>query len=244
MLQTSNLLVGQNLAGILTLGDNQYESGLLDAFMASYDPTWGRVKGLIHPAPGNHEYISPGAAGYYAYFGSAAGNSARGYYSFDIGTWHFIALNSNCSAVGGCGVGSPQEQWLKADLAAHNNLLFAAGECKVVDWQTVSWGPAMVDAAYFIGSGLTIEDRRSSEEELVREYHEGLRAHGIREFVVGTGGKSHYGFLPLAIEPNSEVRDSSAFGVLRLTLHPNGYDWNFAPEQSGGFTDRGSEACR
>ena len=118
-LATSNTLVRGHYASVLALGDTQYEDGAYEKFVASYDPSWGRVKSITKPAPGNHEYESPGATGYYRYFGRAAGDPRKGYYSFDVGRWHLIALNSNCSAVGGCGAGSPQEQWLRRDLAAH-----------------------------------------------------------------------------------------------------------------------------
>src|SRR4029077_6962652 len=119
MRATSDLLVGSGLAAVLILGDNQYEDGTWSKYLASYDPSWGRVKAITRPAVGNHEYVTPGAAGYYAYFGAAAGDPAKGWYSFDLGAWHLIVLNSNCADIGGCGPGSPEEQWLAADLAAH-----------------------------------------------------------------------------------------------------------------------------
>ena len=116
---TSDLLVGSGYDAVLVLGDIQYEDGAYSKFLASYDRSWGRVKAITKPAPGNHEYQSGSAADYYRYFGTAAGDPTKGYYSYDIGGWHIVALNSNCSFVGGCGAGSPQEQWLSADLAAH-----------------------------------------------------------------------------------------------------------------------------
>ena len=128
---TSNLLVNGGFAAVLDLGDNQYYCGGYQAFMQVYDPTWGRVKSITHPAVGNHEYLTSGgtdcspttnAAGYFQYFGSAAGAAGKGYYSFDVGSWHIIALNSNCSNVGGCNSTSAQYSWLKSDLAAHKNL--------------------------------------------------------------------------------------------------------------------------
>src|SRR5215471_9686761 len=125
---TSDLLLKTDFADVLALGDTQYECGGYQAFLQSYDLSWGRVKSITHPVVGNHEYLSSGgtdcgidAAGYFNYFGAAAGNPSQGYYSYDIGTWHLIALNSNCSNVGGCGISSPQGQWLLADLAAHTN---------------------------------------------------------------------------------------------------------------------------
>ena len=124
---TSDLLVGQNLAAVLLLGDAQYEEGTLSAFEASFDLSWGRIKSITYPAAGNHEYYTADAAGYFDYFNGpgnqtgSAGDRSKGYYSFDIGAWHLIALNSNCWAVGGCHAGSPQETWLRSDLAAHPN---------------------------------------------------------------------------------------------------------------------------
>jgi hypothetical protein len=117
---TSDLLVGEDLAAVLPLGDIQYKLGEESQFAAVYDPTWGRVKSISRPVPGDHEYRTAGATGYYNYFGAAAGDPATGYYSFDIGSWHLIALNSVCAIVD-CSAGSAQEQWLKADLAAHPN---------------------------------------------------------------------------------------------------------------------------
>jgi len=120
---TSDLLLSLKPAAVLTIGDEQYEDGALAAFQSFYDPAWGRLKPITHPAPGNHEYGTSGATGYFSYFGAAAGPPGRGYYSYDIGTWHLISLNSNCGDAGGCNAGSPQETWLKSDLAAH------AGHC-------------------------------------------------------------------------------------------------------------------
>ena len=128
---TSDLLVNAGLSAVLALGDNQYYCGGYQAFLQSYDLSWGRVKSITRPAVGNHEYLTSGgtgctsdnqgAAGYFNYFGAAAGNRGQGYYSYDIGTWHLIALNSNCGDAGGCSSSSPQGKWLEADLAAHSN---------------------------------------------------------------------------------------------------------------------------
>ena len=115
---TAKLLDG--LAGtVATLGDNVYESGTASEFTNCYDPSWGRHKSRTRPAPGNHDYLTSGASGYFGYFGAAAGDPQKGYYSYDLGSWHIVVLNSNCAQVGGCGAGSPQETWLRQDLAAH-----------------------------------------------------------------------------------------------------------------------------
>ncbi len=128
---TSDLLVNAGLSAVLDLGDNQYYCGGYQAFLQSYDLSWGRLKSITHPSVGNHEYLTSGgtgcdttnagAAGYFNYFGSAAGTPGQGYYSYDVGTWHVIALNSNCTDAGGCGSSSPQYKWLQSDLAAHTN---------------------------------------------------------------------------------------------------------------------------
>jgi len=243
---TSDLLLS-GLAGVLTLGDNQYDNNVYADYLKSFDPSWGRVKALIHPAIGNHEYLTSGAAGYFQYFGSAAGAVGKGYYSFDIGAWHLIALNSNCSQVGGCSAGSPQEQWLRADLAAHptactlaywHHPLFSSGE----HGPNPSVKP-LVQALYDAGAEIILSGHDHDYERFAPQTPAGAAdpVHGIRQFVVGTGGKNHYGFgTPLA---NSEVRNDTTYGVLKLTLHPNGYDWQFVPQAGGTFTDAGSTAC-
>jgi acid phosphatase type 7 len=245
-LATSDLLFGiGNLAAVLTLGDTQYETGAYPAFLASFDPSWGRLKPLIHPVVGNHEYLTAHAAGYYRYFGAAAGDPTQGYYSFDVGAWHLIALNSQCSEVGGCNRGSPQETWLRADLAAHPN------QCTLAYWHIPlysSGGRAQVDYTDFwsdlvaAGADLVLNGHDHIYERFAPQNASGAAdPQGVREFVVGTGGNNH---TPLArIFPNSEVRNSDTFGVLELTLHPHGYDWQFLPQPGASFSDAGSGAC-
>ena len=207
------------------------------------------MKPITHPAPGNHEYGTSGAAGYFSYFGAAAGPAGLGYYSYDIGTWHLISLNSNCGSVGGCNPGSPQETWLKADLAAH------AGRCTLAYWHHPHFtsGPHGNDDGG--GTGAFWDDLYASGADVVLNGHDhdyerfGLQtptgapdpAHGIREFVVGTGGRSHYSFK--SPQPNSEVRNQDTFGVLVLTLHPASYDWRFVPVAGKTFTDAGTTGC-
>jgi uncharacterized repeat protein (TIGR01451 family) len=247
MRATSDLLMSGDLAGILTLGDIQYENGAADKFLQSFDPTWGRVKGLIHPAVGNHEYLTSGAAGYFEYFGAAAGDPARGYYSFDVGSWHLIALNSNCSKVGGCGAGSPQESWLRSDLAAHPT------DCTLAYWHHPRFSSGehgsfastqpLWQALYDAGAEIVLSGHDHDYERFGPQNAAGAPdpERGIRQFVVGTGGRNRYALgAPLA---NSEARDAATFGVLRLTLRPTGYDWRFVPEAGGSFTDVGSGAC-
>ncbi len=275
---TSDLLLESGLSAVLPLGDTQYECGTAAAFRASYDRSWGRLKAISHPAIGNHEYArscqSNDASAYFDYFGSEAGPAGQGWYSYDIGTWHLIALNSECgygagaSRVGGCDAGSPEETWLKHDLATHSNLCtlaywheprFSSGEHGDAQEMAVVWNDLVAahadvvlsghnhDYERFDPTGTTPRDTASQDGSSAgtRSYQNPvLDPNGIREFVVGTGGKNHYGFgsrPPLAGEV---IRDSTTYGVLRMTLHPTGYDWRFVPDPaSGSFTDSGTASC-
>ncbi|HLO29461.1 MAG TPA: DNRLRE domain-containing protein [Anaerolineales bacterium] len=243
---TSDLLVGKNLSAVLTLGDTQYEDGVLAKFQQSFDPTWGRVKNIIHPVVGNHEYHTAGASGYYSYFGTAAGDKTKGYYSYDLGAWHMVALNSECSQVGGCGAGSPQEQWLKADLAAHPNM------CTLAYWHSPRFSSgnhgnntaydAFWKDLYAAGVELVLNGHDHSYERFAPQ-NPGAAADpkGIQEIVAGMGGKNHYAFG--TIQANSAVHNSDTFGVLKLTLHSTSYDWQFIPEAGKTFTDAGTRDC-
>ena len=242
----SDLLVSMGVVGVLPLGDNQYEDGTLAKFQGSYHPTWGRLNDMVHPAVGNHEYLTPGAAGYYAYFGAAAGAPTQGYYSYDLDRWHVVVLNSNCSDAGGCHPGSPQYNWLSADLAAHPYA------CTLAYWHIPlfsSGGRAAINTRnlyqllYDYNADLILTGHDHIYERFAPQTPTGARddARGIRQFVVGTGGSNHTQ-LP-SIAANSEVRDNTTFGVLSLTLRKSGYDWRFVPEPGGIFTDAGSGAC-
>jgi hypothetical protein len=244
---TAKLLDG--LPGtVLALGDLAYENGTAAEFAACYDPTWGRQKARTRPVPGNHDYHTSGAAGYFAYFGAAAGAPGEGWYSFDVGSWHLIALNSNCAEVGGCGAGSAQERWLRADLAAHPS------DCTLAYWHHARFSSgtehgsdprtqALWQALYDAGADVVLVGHDHDYERFAPMDAAGRadpRA-GIREFVVGTGGNTLYAFGPP--QPNSEVRDDSARGVLQLTLRPGGFEWIFVPEAGKTFADAGSGAC-
>lgn len=233
---------------VFTVGDNAYQTGTAIEFAACYDPTWGRHKSRTRPAPGNHEYMTEGASGYFGYFGAAAGDPGKGYYSYDLGTWHIIVLNSNCSEVGGCGAGSPQEQWLRADLAAH------PAPCTLAYWHHPRFSSgrhgshatyqAFWHALYDYQADVVLSAHAHDYERFAPQDPGGVLdpVRGIREFVVGTGGGSHHPFPGAAI-PNSEVRNDDTFGVLKLTLHPAGYEWQFAPEAGKTFTDSGTGSC-
>jgi calcineurin-like phosphoesterase family protein len=252
---TSDLLVAANLTAVLSLGDHQYECGGYGAFLQSYDPSWGRVKSITHPVPGNHDYRSPtggtdcGAqdgSGYFRYFGAAAGEPGKGYYSYDLGAWHMIALNSFCEQVA-CERGSPQEVWLRQDLAAHKNRCTLAyfhharfSSSYVQDNQMVdAFWRDLVDA----GADVVIAAHDHVYERFAPQDATGKAStSGVREFVVGTGGIEHHPFF--TTRPNSEVRNNDTFGFLELTLHAASYDWRFVPEAGKTFTDSGSSTCR
>ncbi len=249
--QTSDRMMAINPDAVLTLGDNQYQSGELSNYNTYYDPTWGRAFDKTFPSPGNHEYGTSYAAGYSDYFGTRTGDpNNEYYYSFDIGSWHIVSLNSNCSeeGVGGCSTNSPQGVWLKNDLETHDNA------CTLVYWHhpRFSWGShgdnskmdyfwQLLDANN-VDVALAGHDhnyQRFAPMDLTGSYDE----NGVREFVVGTGGKSHYSTEE---DPPTvgqlEVLNTSTFGVLKMTLHDTSYDWEFIGE-SGNTIDSGSWNC-
>jgi len=250
---TSDLLLRADFSDILALGDLQYEDGQLWKFQRSFDRSWGRLKPLIRPIPGNHEYGDADAAGYFDYFngrgrqtGPAADRSA-GYYSFDIGTWHVIALNSECRHIGGCGVRSRQIRWLATDLAAH-----PAAACTVALWHRPTftsgghsdsgdmrpaWNLLYQSNADLILSGHDHTYERFAPQTPTGAFDPGR---GIRQFVAGMGGKSRFGFPD--IQPNSEVRRAFA-GILELTLREGAYDWTARSALAGGVVDSGTGAC-
>jgi fibronectin type III domain protein/calcineurin-like phosphoesterase family protein len=252
---TADLLVGRSLTTILPLGDVQYECASPAGYQQSFDPTWGRQKPYMRPTIGNHEYhtgtgcSAPG--GYFGYFGSAAGDPTKGYYSYDLGAWHLIALNANCSRVGGCGAGSPQETWLRADLAANQETCtlaywhqphFSSGSHGNDDGGANPTG-AFWDALYEAGADVVLNGHDHVYERFAPQTPLAVPdpQYGIREFVVGTGGKNRTSFQ--TIQPNSEVRNSDTYGVLTMTLRPTGYDWQFVPEAGKTFADAGSTPC-
>jgi hypothetical protein len=242
---TANLLDG--IPGtVFTLGDNVYDSGTDAEFANCYEPSWGRHEARTKPSVGNHEYLTAGASGYFNYFGPTAGEPGKGYYSYDLGGWHMIVLNSNCSKVT-CAAGSPQEQWLRADLAAHPNSctlayfhhpLYSSGEHGNQTQVRPFWR-----ALYEANADAVLSGHDHTYERFAPQDPFGVAdpRRGIREFVVGTGGKNHYAFT--TVQPNSEVRNATTHGVLKLTLHPTGYDWQFVPVAGQTFTDSGSATC-
>jgi len=240
---TARAVLAQHPRAVLLLGDNQYRDGALWRYRASYDPTWGRFIQRTYPTSGNHEYKTPGAAGYYRYFGSRAGAPVRPWYSFRLGSWHLVALNSNCRWVD-C---AAEAAWLRADLAAN------PARCTLAYWHhprftsghegdTLAVGP-LWDALYTARADLVLNGHDHDYERFAPQDPLGHPdpVDGIREFVVGTGGAP---WLPFrAVAANSQVRKTGTFGVLRLTLRPGGYRWRFVHAAGAAFSDHGSGTC-
>jgi hypothetical protein len=250
--QATAKLIQKIPGAVFAAGDLAYEKGTAEEFRQCYGPTWGQFKDRTYPALGNHEYGTAGAAPYFAYWGEKAGPVGKGYYSFNLGAWHIVVLNTNCYAtgLGGCAPVSPEELWLKADLAQHadacilafgHHALFSSGvfrshavhpELKAL-WQDL----------YAAHADLILAGHEHSYERFAPQDPEGRADadHGIREIVVGTGGRSHdlLGFAT----PNSEVRNWDTYGVLKLSLSPGSYTWEFIPEAGKEFRDSGAGQC-
>lgn len=239
---TAKLLDG--ISGtVFTLGDNVYPDGTASQFADCYGPTWGRHKNRTRPSPGNHDYHTSGASGYYNYFGSVAGDPGKGYYSYNLGAWHIISLNSEVDYA----AGSAQEKWLRADLAANN------AACTLAYWHHPRFssgnhgnsnrGQAFWNALYEYGADVVLNGHDHTYERFAPQSPSARSEpnRGIREFVVGTGGAGLYPFP--SIQPNSEVRNNATFGVLKLTLHATSYDWQFVPVAGQTFTDSGTGNC-
>ncbi|HKV77568.1 MAG TPA: metallophosphoesterase [Candidatus Sulfotelmatobacter sp.] len=234
---------------VFAVGDLAYPDGSDEQFAKCYGPTWGRFKDRTRPAPGNHEYHSDGASGYVRFFGDLAGDPKKAYYSYELGGWHIIALNSECIQVGGCGTDSEQGKWLQQDLAKHPKTCTLAYFHKPRFSSGLAHGndpevKPLWDILYHSGADVVINGHDHDYERFALQDPNGKidLEHGIREFVVGTGGKnSHRRFGET--KPNSEVRQADTFGVLKLTLHARSYDWEFVPEARKTFTDSGTGTC-
>jgi acid phosphatase type 7 len=253
--QTAALLGLRHYSAIFTLGDEQYECGAANAFEGSYDKTWGKYKAITHPAVGDHEYGTTklgcpkgtAARDYFAYFGAAAGPPSEGYYSFDLAGWHIVVLNANCDEIGGCGTGSPEEQWLAADLAAHPAL------CTAAYWHEPRFSSALagddtqVDAfwrdLYAAHAEVVLNGHAHVYERYAPQTPDAVAApDGITEFVVGVGGRSFSVFQP-QLEPLSVSREADTYGLLALTLRKSSYSYQFVPEQGKTYADAGTVAC-
>jgi acid phosphatase type 7 len=245
--QATAKILEENPGIVAALGDLAYPDGTAENFRC-YDKTWGRVKNRTRPAPGNHEFHSQGATFYFQYFGKEAGDPEDGFYSYELGAWHVISLNSECAEIGGCNEGSREEKWLRADLAAHPAACTLAYFHKPLFSSGGAHGDApeirpLYQALYDARADVILNGHDHDYERFAPQDPNGKLdpAVGIREFVVGTGGKNHRPFG--APEATSEVRDTTTFGVLKLTLKRTSYDWKFIPEAGQWFTDSGSGNC-
>ena len=238
---TARLLDGLPGA-IFTAGDNAYPNGAAEYFATCYEPTWGRHRARTYPAPGNHEYEVAAAAPYFAYFGAAAGPAGLGYYSYDLGAWHILSLNSSVAA----NPGSSQYEWVRNDLAANpractmaywHHPLFSSGLHGNQGMMRELW--RLLDQA---GVDLVVVGHDHGYERFAPQDADGrLDPRGIREFVAGTGGAPLY--RTKTIQPNSEVRENQTWGVLKLALRGTGYEWEFVPIEGQSFRDFGSADC-
>jgi acid phosphatase type 7 len=234
---------------VFTLGDNVYSNGTAAEFADCYGPSWGQasIKSRTRPTAGNHDYNTANAAGYFGYFGSAAGDPTRGYYAYDAGTWRVYVLNSNCSIIS-CSAGSAQEQWLRADLAANPRA------CVVAMWHHPRFSSgsthgsstatqALWQALYDFNAELVLSGHEHNYERFGPMTATGAldNSRGLASFVVGTGGVGHYGFG--TIQPNSLVRDGATFGVLRLSLSEGSWSSLFIPVAGQSFSDSASGTC-
>jgi acid phosphatase type 7 len=254
----AHIIRGIRPHAILLLGDIQYENGTRDEFERYFDRSWGAFKSILWPAPGNHEYRTPGAAGYFDYFNGVdvasgrAGVRGLGYYSLELGDWHLVALNSNCDEIGGCYAGSPQERWLRADLAA------SGSACVLAYWHHPRFSSGghgddesvqpLWQALYDHGPAVVLNGHDHDYERLAPLTPDGRldEWRGLRQFVVGTGGKEQL-VMP-RIREHSVARSSSSLGVLQVVLRPGRYAWQFVPVTStpgsGMAADSGSANCQ
>jgi hypothetical protein len=240
--ETASLL--DDIEGVVfTTGDNAYEDGTAREFRNCYEPTWGRHRARTRPSPGNHDYRTAEAAPYYAYFGENAGPPGRGYYSYDLGAWHIVSLNSNIAAE----ASSEQERWLRADLAAHPS------RCTLAYWHHPVFSSgnhgnrkrmrALWSVLYEFGVDIVVNGHDHHYERFAPQTPDGALdlKRGIRQFIVGTGGTDLYNLRTL--RANSEVQNSTTWGVLKLTLRAASYDWEFIPVAGKTFHDRGTASC-
>jgi len=244
------LVADTGVTAFAALGDIAYDNGRLRDFQNVYGPTFGRVLDRTIPVAGNHEYYTGGAAGYFGYFGARAGDPTKGYYSTEVGGWHVVVLNTNCASIGGCTAASPQGVWLAADLAA------STARCTVVmghhpfrssgEHGNTTGITALWELAYDGGADVVLVSHDHDYERFApmdRAFAVVADGAGMRQFVVGTGGKGLRPFQPVA-KAGSEVRESASYGYLRLALGDGTYAWEFRGLPGSTFADTGTGTCR
>jgi acid phosphatase type 7 len=254
--RTTDDATGQTLDTIqgivMPLGDNAYLDGTVEQYNNCYAPNWGRHKWRTRPVAGNHEYHTPGAPGYFGFFGAAAGDPTKGYYSFEAGDWFVLVLNTGTERPVNYEAGSPQEQWLRAELASHNQQCTLAvlhhprfSTTQDRDPIRSEVGP-LWNALYEYGVDLVLNGHDHSYQRFGPQKPDGTldNTFGIRQLVAGTGGgQGLYAFAPIPTGSNLEVRNNDTWGVLKVTLKANGYDWRFIRSAGGTFTDAGTGTC-
>lgn len=243
---TRDLLADFPDAVIFTAGDNVQGEGTRAEFRNCFGPSWGVFKDRIHPSPGNHDYDTEDGAPYYEYFGRAAGEAGQGFYSYDIGDWHMIALNSNCDNIA-CGPNSKQHQWLRQNLEANNS------KCTLLYWHHPRFSSGLAGnygsvnsfwrSAVELGGDIVVNGHDHDYERFAPMDSEGnADPNGMQLFIVGTGGTTLRDFGE--IKPNSEVRYNGGNGIIKFNLYPGWYEWEFIPTIPGDFSDSGSGVCR
>lgn len=226
---------------VVTLGDNAYPVGSSADFQRCYEPTWGRHRSRTRPTPGNHDYDTPGAAGYFAYFGDSAGPAGQGYYTFRAGTWRVLSLNSNVAAF----KGSAQYDWVRARLSE------ASGGCVAAMWHhpLVSSGPngdnPQMHDIWRLLHEFKADLVLASHDHLYERFAPlnadgGPSPDGIRQFIVGTGGAELRSVR--RVHAGSEVT-ASVHGVLKVTLQNGSYEWEFLSVPPSSFRDSGVQPC-
>jgi hypothetical protein len=248
---TARILSRYPGATIATLGDNAYPDGATEDFERCYDPSWGRYKDRTRPATGNHDFGTTDAEGYFDYFGKAGGDFDKYYYSYDLGAWHVVVLNSDCWRVGGCEINETQAEWLRRDLRNHGAL------CTLAYWHRPPFSSGRYGdpedtgrvrplwrVLYEEGADVLLTGHEHSYERFAPMNADGERdeQRGVRLIVVGTGGGNlrRFKYDPL---PTTEVRNDETWGVVKLTLYPTRYKWEFIPVAGTSFTDSGSGVC-
>jgi hypothetical protein len=223
---------------IALLGDLAYDDGTAAEFEACFEPAWGPMRSRLRPTPGNHEYETPDASPYFDWFGAAAGTPGEGWYSYELGAWHVVVLNSNCAFVGGCDEGSAQLAWLVADLAAH------PADCLLAYWHHPRYSSGLHGSSEdtdplwvaLVDAGLDVALAGHDHD------YERIRVGEVTDFVVGTGGRSLYPFEREAL-PTTEARHDKSFGLLWLALGEARYEWQYLPLGTTAFTDSGTGDC-